>query len=405
MSTVRRAAGRIFDRMPQSVQVRLLPRAFGFSRRDVPAPIVAPQGGRRLYIAPANYAGAATSWARAAEAIADVGARNMVLREAGGFAFPADYEVSAAVYAYSTRWQRGQFRAVSRGFSHVIVEAQRPLFGSLFAGDPSDTCATVLAEVRALRARGVEVAMLCHGSDIRLPSRHAELEPDSPFTSRPGGQPAYGDTALLEEYASANRSLLSDVGAPVFVSTPDLLIDVQEASWLPLVIPPTWFELNSDPPLVRERPVVVHVPSRAGLKGSELIEPTMRRLHDEGLVTYERRENLRSAEMPAVYGAADIVLDQFAIGNYGVAAGEAMAAGRLVVSHVSTQVRDHVASLGRGALPIVETRARDLERTLRDILVNRDRFRAVAADGPGFVRAVHDGRLAREVLERDLLKR
>lgn len=404
MSTVRRAAGRIFDRMPRSVQVRLLPRVFGFSRHDVPAPIVAPQGSRRLYIAPANFAGAASSWARAAEVVPDIGARNMVPRQAGGFAFPADYEVPAAVYAYSTRWQRSQFRAVSTGFSHVIIEAQRPLFGTLFADDPSDTCATVLAEARALRARGVEVAMLCHGSDIRLPSRHAELEPDSPFTSHPDGQPAYSDTALLEEYASANRSLLSDVGAPVFVSTPDLLIDVPEASWLPLVIPPSWFELNAGAPLVRERPVVVHVPSRAGLKGSELIEATMRRLHDEELITYDRREHVQSAQMPEVYGAADIVLDQFAIGNYGVAAGEAMAAGRLVVSHVSAQVREHVAVLGHGALPIVESRARDLEQTIRGILMNRAHYREIAAEGPPFVTAVHDGRLSRDVLERAFLR-
>lgn len=405
MSTIRRAAGRMFDRLPRSVQVRLLPSAFGISRRDLPAPITPPKGSRRLYIAPANYAGAATAWARAADGIADVGARNMVVRQGDAFAFPADYEVPAGVFAYSARWQRAQFRAVAAGFSHVIVEAQRPLFGTLFAGDPSDTGATVLAEVRALRARGVEIAMLCHGSDIRLPSRHAALEPDSPFAAHPDGPPAYSDTQLLEEYASANRSLLSLVGAPVLVSTPDLLIDVPEASWLPLVIPPTWFELNAGPPLLRERPVVVHVPSRAGLKGSELIEATMRRLHDEGLVTYERHENLPSARMPAVYGAADIVLDQFAIGNYGVAAGEAMAAGRLVVSHVSAQVRDHVASLGRGALPVVESRARDLERTLRDILADRSRARAIAAEGPAFVRALHDGRLAREVLERDLLRR
>ncbi len=39
--------------------------------------------------------------------------------------------------------------------------------------------------------------------------------------------------------------------------------------------------------------------------------------------------------MPEVYGGADIVLDQFPLGTYGVAACEALVAGRLVVSHVS----------------------------------------------------------------------
>jgi len=239
--------------------------------------------------------------------------------------------------------------------------------------------------------------------DIRLPSRHAAHEPDSPFAARPDGSPAYNETSLLEEYASANRSLLDDVGGPIFVSTPDLLLDVPEAAWLPVVIPPAWFDLGGSPPLQRERPVVAHVPSRAGLKGSELLEPTMRRLHDEGLITYDRRENVQSAEMAAVYGGADIVLDQFAIGIYGVAAGEAMAAGRVVVSHVSAQVREHAASLGHGSLPIVQSRAADLDRTMRRIVEDREHYREIAARGPSFVRAVHDGRLTAEVLEREFL--
>lgn len=382
-----------------------MPSAFGVSRRDVPAPITSPRGSRRLYIAPANYAGAATGWARAAETIEGVGARSMVLRQGVGFEFPADYEVSAAVYAYSARWQRAQFRAVVAGFSHVIIEAQRPLFGTLFARDPADACATVLAEVRALRARGVETAMLCHGSDIRLPSRHARLEPDSPFAPRIGGRAAYSDTEALEQLASANRSLLEEVGGPIFVSTPDLLLDVPEATWLPLVIPPSWFDAGVTAPLMRERPVVVHVPSRAALKGSEVIEPIMQRLHDDGLIVYARLESVPPSEMAGIYGNADIVLDQFLAGAYGVAAGQGLAAGRLVVSHVSTQVREYVATAAGATLPIVQSRAGDLEQTIREILGDRDRYRTIASEGPPFIRTVHDGRVSAHVLEREFLRR
>ncbi|WP_173922210.1 hypothetical protein [Agromyces sp. Marseille-P2726] len=393
----------MFDRLPRSVQARLLPRAFGFERRDVPPPIAAPTGSRRLYIAPVNFAGAATGWARAAERIPGVAARNMVYREAGGFAFPADYEVPVAVYDASPTWQRAQFRAVSSGFTHVMIEAERPLFGTRFARDATDVWATVRAEVQALRASGVQTAMACHGSDIRLPSRHAAREADSPFAAGVGGSPAYRDTALLDEHARANRALLTEVGGKVFVSTPDLLIDVPEGIWLPAVIGAPWFDSGREAPLERDVPVVVHVPSRSGLKGSELIEETMRRLHDEGVVRYERREGVAAADMPAIYGAADIVLDQFSLGIYGVAACEALAAGRIVVSHVSDQVRTHVRSATGRDLPVVETRAADLEATLRRILADRARYRDVAAEGPAFVREVHDGRMTSEVLEREFL--
>lgn len=400
---LRRLAGRLFDRLPRSMQVRILPRAFGFERRDVPPPIVAPPGSRRLYIAPVNFAGAAAGWARAAERIPGVGARNMVFRESGGFAYPADYEVPVAVYAASPHWQRAQFRAVASGFTHVVIEAERPLFGSRFAGDVADVWATVREEVRVLRAAGVRTAMVCHGSDIRLPSRHAAREADSPFAARGGEAPAYQDTPLLEEHATANRTLLTEVGGPVFVSTPDLLVDVPEGTWLPVVIGAPWFEAGRRAPLERDVPVVVHVPSRSGLKGSELIEPTMRRLHDEGLVVYERREGVPASEMPEIYGTADIVLDQFSLGIYGVAACEALAAGRLVVSHVSDQVRNHVRSATGRDLPIVETRADGLETMIRAILQDRDRHREIAAEGPEFVREVHDGRVTAAVLEREFL--
>src|SRR5690606_26671255 len=95
---------------------------------------------------------------------------------------------------------------------------------------------------------------------------------------------------------------------------------------------------------------------------------------------------------------ADVVLDQFRIGNYGVAACEAMAAGRLVVSHVTAQVRDHVrASSGKGR-PVVEATPDTIEAVLRDVVARREHFRAEAARGPGSVADLPDGATAARVL-------
>ena len=144
--------------------------------------------------------------------------------------------------------------------------------------------------------------------------------------------------------------------------------------------------------------MVVHAPSNAGLKGSELIADVMRRLHDEGLVEYREVRGVPASDMPALYGDADIVLDQFALGIYGVATCEALAAGRLVISHVGEQTREHVRRATGLDLPVVETRASGLEQLLREVVATPDRFRAIAAGGPGFVREVHDGRRAAAVL-------
>jgi hypothetical protein len=401
---IRRALSRLAARLPERVQLRLNPRKYGFRARDIPPPVVPPTGSTRLYVAPVNFAGQGQEWARAAERLEGVGARSMSYSGDGGFAFRSDDEVPVAVFAKSREWQRRQFRAVSHGFTHVLVEAERPLFGSLFerpGGDNADTC---LAEIEALRAVGLRTAMLCHGSDIRLPSRHAASEPDSPFAALPGGVPAFAETDRLEATAVRHRELLDHVGGPVFVSTPDLLDDVPEGIWLPVVVAPHWFAVR-EPVLERPRPVVVHVPSRAGIKGSALIEATMQRLDAEGLITFERREGVPAAEMPEVVGTADIVLDQFALGSYGVAACEALAAGRLVICHVGDGVREHVRETTQRDVPLLEARASELERVLREVVADRARFQQLAEQGREFAREVHDGRRSARVLQDHFLTR
>ncbi|QIM15887.1 hypothetical protein G7067_04765 [Leucobacter insecticola] len=108
--------------------------------------------------------------------------------------------------------------------------------------------------------------------------------------------------------------------------------------------------------------------------------------------------------MPAVVAGADIVLDQFRVGDYGVAACETMAAGRVVLAHVSEQVRSEVERHAGFPLPIPETTLDTIEGVLRDIVTRRDHYRAVASRGPEFVRALHNGEFSRSVLMRHFLE-
>jgi len=139
------------------------------------------------------------------------------------------------------------------------------------------------------------------------------------------------------------------------------------------------------------------------MKGTELVEPTLQRLHHEGLIEYRRLTTVPHDQMVAAYRDADIVLDQFSLGVYGVAACEAMAAGRVVVSHVNRFSRDAVLTSTDRNLPIVQARAHELEAVLRGLLEDREAARAAAARGPDFVGAVHDGRRSAQVLRPFLL--
>lgn len=369
---------------------RLSP-SLSFDLRQLPAAPSRPAGKIRLYVAPVNFAGQGNRWARAAEAGVDgVAAVSMAYRFGHGFGHPVDQSVPVLAYLFARSWQRAQRDAVERDFTHVLIEAGRQPFGRIFDQTVDD-------QVRSLLAAGLRVAMVAHGSDIRLPSRHAAGNADSPF--RPG---LWNKTPGLEREARENARLFDRLGLPVFVSTPDLLIDQPAATWLPVVVEPDRWAQN-DVPLLRDRPVVVHAPSSTVVKGSELIDPVLTGMQEEGIIEYVRAENIPAADMPGFYGRADIVLDQVRIGGYGVAACEGMAAGRVVIGHVSDQTRDFVLQQSGRSLPIVESRASALRDTILDVIARREHYRLLAADGIGFVRDVHDGRRSAEALTPFLL--
>lgn len=372
------------NRLPAPIADRVLPwkrRAFA----DAGVARVSRNARVRLLIAPVNSAEQGFAWARASERLPQVAAASFMYRSGDDvFAFRADQSVSIAYFAENRRWQRAQRTAIRRGFTHLLVESGRQIVGVDESAED---------QIGYYRRHGLSVALLWHGSDIRDPSMHAAREPDSPFAG------AYPDTARLIEGARRNRALIEAIALPNFVSTPDLLVDVPIARWLPTVVEPSrWSGVAGTAPLQREIPVVCHAPSRAGLKGTAAVEAALSDLQAEGLIEYRQTTGLRSAEMPAFYGAADIVLDQFSLGSYGVAACEAMAAGRVVVGHVSDDVRAIVERETSRRLPIVEARASELDAVIRGLLADRSAAVEMAAESRDFVAAVHSGDFSADVL-------
>jgi hypothetical protein len=180
----------------------------------------------------------------------------------------------------------------------------------------------------------------------------------------------------------------------VFVSTPDLLEDVPGAHLLPVVVDVDAWAADT-PVMERERPIVLHVPSRASMKGSSHVDAAMEPLDAAGLITYQRLEGVAPEEMPALVAGADIVLDQFSLGSYGVMAVQAMAAGRVVVGHCTEQVRAAVPL----SLPIVEGTPDRLEEVVRSLVRDRERAREAAAAGPAFAQEIHGGARSAAVLQ------
>lgn len=390
---VRRVVGSTVEALPEPISLALRPARYRYNRAQRPAPLPVLGTSSRLLIGRANFAAQGYRIARAVDLLHDASAVSVhVLAANAKYGFPADVRVPAEVFQHSAHWRRESFRIVSRHYTHVIIEAGRPLFGKLFDNDQE-------REIAALRRAGLMVGLAAYGSELRLPSRHRQIDEWSPFHDED-----WAAIPRLEDGALRFRELASATGAPVFVATPEQLLDWPEAIWSPVGIDPARWATDA-PLLERQRPIVVHAPTNPIIKGTHLVEPVLEKLDREGVIEYRPVQGVRSDEMPAIIGGADIVLDQFRIGTYSTAAVEGMAAGRLVVAHLHDQVREAVQQTAGREVPIAAATPAELEALLRDVVARRDHYRAFAADGPHFARQVHDGRVMAAALEPFLRQR
>lgn len=337
----------------------------------------------RVLIGPANSAGQGYEWARAMEA-ADprVTAVAMMAFEPSDFGMRADVRVDTATYLRSEAWH-DRLEAYLRACTHIVIESGVSLLGRRYGTD-------AFAEARLLRDSGVEVGMMFHGSDLRLPSQHVLENPWSPFSN-----PAV-PSRLLEDSASRVIAETTALGCPVFVSTPDLVRYLDGAVWCPLVIEPgRWATPRADglPP----RPVVVHAPTNPHTKGALLVAPALRALDAEGVIEYRTVSGVRHDDMPAVYAEADIVLDQFLVGSYGVSACEAMAAGCIVVGHVDDLTRQAVRQSTGLEVAIADATVETIGEVVRGLVAESpSAIAARRAHAIEYVQAVHDGRRSAE---------
>lgn len=391
--SVHPAAERIWNLTPKIAQDAIASSVDRLRGAVPPAPpLPDPARPIRLLVGPVNYAGQGYRWSRAVEETGRVSARNYVHEANNPLGYASDYTVAWRTAEHSRSWQRAMLRTLSENYTHVLIEACFPILGGRHSGD-------MYRQAAELQDAGLKLAIVGHGTDVRLPSRHAELHEWSYFHNDEWVAPE-----LVEKVVEKNLKFVSELDVPTFVSTAGLLLDLPKAHFLGVIIDPEKWQ-NSEPLLVRDRLKVVHAPTNPIPKGTTLIAPIAQRLHDEGLIEYVELRGIPNDQMPAVFADADVILDQFRAADYGVAACETMASGRIVLAHVSEQVRTEVEARAGMPLPIPETTADTVEAMLRDIATRRDHYRAIAAQGPEFVRRLHSGDYSRDTLMRNFLDR
>ena len=339
----------------------------------------------RLRIGTTNSAGQATEWAHALmrerpRVIAD----SAWLKLESDQNYPAD-EVFTQTQSLTRYWQeRLKARLINR-YTHVLSESGRPIVGNAFGK-------YFWQETEWLRAQGIRQGLVFHGSDIRNPREHARLEAWSPFRGELDGEMAEL-TAKLQRRVDHLTPHVKAFDGPVFVTTADLFDYLPDAAWLPLTVDTRLWSSDKVPMADGKPPVVLHIPS-SGIKGSEYVDAACEELQSRSLIRYVREEDVPHEKVRSLVLGADIVIDQLRIGDYGMAAVEAMSAGRVVVGHLA----DRVAERYPGEPPIVRATADTLGEVLAGLLEDPVRAAEIGAAGRAYVLEFHDGRRSAEVL-------
>ncbi|MEU4477489.1 glycosyltransferase [Micromonospora sp. NPDC023966] len=395
----RRRAGELF--VPGSVPsfAKAVERAWGRAvdeadRTDEAPPVAPVEAGTpgpwralgsapvRLGLGTANYAGQLSALAAAISAARpDVGIELVVAKPPATFRHPADLYLHFPA-EHQLDVQLDRIRRVLGGYTHLIVDAFRPVLGRVNGDD-------IAADLPALRRARIKVALLAHGSEIRHPGAHLERHAESAFRDAPDDL-----RERLTTVAEQNRRTAEESGLPLFVTTPDLLDDVPFATWAPLVVDVDGWACDR-PVLERSRPVVLHAPSNRWTKGTDRLLPALQELHDRRIIELRLVEGLPYTEMRRYVQDADIVVDQLVIGSYGTFSCEGMAAGKVVVAYLSEGAHRAVGVRP----PIANATPTTLVKTMESLLDDRPAAIALAAEGPRYVRENHDGRRTAEVFD------
>ncbi|MFY9587327.1 MAG: hypothetical protein WAT66_07730 [Actinomycetota bacterium] len=234
-----------------------------------------------------------------------------------------------------------------------------------------------LWDLPLLRMLGKKVFMTFHGSEIRVRKIHEEYTPWSYFR--------FSDLDVDDDLVTKRTQVIRTFVDRMFVVSTDYFPFVPDAEWMPRIIDLT--EWPEQEPSIRPVPQVLHIPSRRGKKGTEMILEGLEALKREG-VPFDLTlvEDVPHDEARARIRAADIVIDNVLTGDYELVSMETMASSRVAVSYISDAVLD---SFG-GDVPVYNVNPATFVERMRDLITDRPMCLDLASRGRAHVARIHD---------------
>jgi hypothetical protein len=245
------------------------------------------------------------------------------------------------------------------------------------------------ADLKLARRLGKLVIMTLQGCDVRmagLSNKRNEIT-----MCREGGCTQYGSCIaaqdrIREQLATAILPLCDRV----FFLNPDLSVSAGTGEFLPYANVDLRAILPQPPRPVRARPLVLHAPTSKSIKGSSIIESSLRRLAKSYDFDYQAVADVPHAQAMKLYAQADLVIDQVLSGWYGGLAVEVMAMGKPVVAYIREGDLCAIPQAMRADLPILRADPRRMDEDLARIFDERRQWPELGAKSRAFVERWHD---------------
>jgi glycosyltransferase involved in cell wall biosynthesis len=238
------------------------------------------------------------------------------------------------------------------------------------------------ALIRALRKPAVNTWT---GSEIRVPE--IELK-DNPYYKRAWESGyEYADESLDRSCALQRRcarARMMSIAGPGMLQYLDPEVDVEVVKMMNGI--PVSEIQPAYPSPAKQRPLVVHAPTAPVAKGTEYVLQAVDRLHKVADFDFALVQNMARSEALETIRNADVFLDQFIVGDYGMAAVEAMALGKPVVCFVKPEVAANYPT----DLPIVNASPDDLASVLLPLLEDGALRGRIGRDSRAYVERYHD---------------
>ena len=330
-----------------------------------------------------NSAGQANSWAMALRKAGRSAQSLQIVSDENGSWFNADRTINRSQWK-TLDFRKKLFKEITSQNSGVLLESLRPIFAlnqpSLFTAEEG------LNDLIDLWRAGLKVAVVFHGSDIRDQLHHAKMDEFSPYRN-PVDPAKFEAVRIRADQTRLVARKLNRHRIKHFVTTPDLLHELPDATWLPAVIDIDKFKTTTSIKSSAGPLKVLFLPSNGWLKSEALVTPVLNDLEKAGVIKLVATGSVSNSQMPGLIESADVVIDRFD-GVVGVASIEAMAAKRLVIANVAPWIYNKAEVTP----PVIHATPKTLADKLQEIAGDNFNHQQITDAGFEYVSKWHDGK-------------